>query len=77
MELQLTLDVVYNLRRCRRRKRKNRFLRKELPYPGNLEVRRPEVVAPLANAVSLIDCNETDFYAAQLFQEHLAGKSFR
>ena len=74
--MELLLDVLSHLWCCRRREGKDGDVGFQRPYIGDMEIRRPEVIAPLADAVGLVDGDEADLHVAELRQEELRRESF-
>ena len=75
-ELQPLLYVPCHLRSGRSRKRKDGTVGEELSNLRYLQIRRAEIIAPLADAMCLIDRDKADLHATQLIDKHLALKPF-
>ena len=58
--MQFLLYVVDNIWCCRCREGKDGGARLHGSDVGNIKIRRAEVVTPLTDAMSLVDCDETD-----------------
>ena len=69
LELQLLLNVINHFWRCRCREGEDRNAGLPLANLCYLEIRGPEVVAPLTDAVGLVDRDEAHFDALQLVEE--------
>ena len=68
-ESESLLYVVHHLRRSRCGKSKHGSVGFQLPYIDNFEVRRPEVIAPLADAMGFIYCDEAHLHVFQFCLE--------
>ena len=75
-EMQLLLDIADDGWRRRGGKCQHGSVRQDLPHLGNAEVGRTEVVAPLGNAMGLIDRNKTDMHPPELGEKEVGRKAF-
>ena len=76
LESQLHLYVFYHGRRGCGGKCEDGSVGEELAEERNLQIRRTEVVAPLRDAVRLIDGDEADAGVSYLGDEKFGGESF-
>ena len=72
-ESQLALDVLDHFGCSRGRQGKNRDVRQDFTDFRNPGVRRPEVIAPLGDAVRLVHRKETHGHVAHLCEEDIRG----
>jgi len=75
VELQPVDEIVARLRIGRRRQRHARHAGEAFPQHGELEIFRPEVVAPLADAMGLVDGEEADPDACEQSEKSVADKT--
>lgn len=64
-------NVARHIRRRRRREREHGAQRQLLGHAREAQVLGAEIVAPLGNAVRLVNCEERDFHAPQPLQKYL------
>ena len=57
-KVQLFLDVCHHLRCSGSRKRQYRYIGFPFPHFGNMQIMGPEIIAPLADAMCLVDSDE-------------------
>ena len=68
-ELQLIHDVGDHCRGCRGGQSQHGNIRKELAYLRDAQKRRPEVVAPLRDAVRLVDNDKANRHVLEAVEE--------
>ena len=73
---QLGADVVYDLWRGGSRQCQHGDIRMDVADVGNFEIGRSEVVAPLRDAVCLVDSDEAHLHVAQLGLKQAAAQAF-
>ena len=73
-ETEILLDVLRYLRGSCGRKGQNGTAGLYVSYPGYLQVRRTEVITPLADAMCLVNGYEADVHVSQLLEEQFGTK---
>ena len=76
LEKQPFLYLVHYFGRGCRRQRQYRYAGQLLPYVGNMEIGRAEVIAPLRDAMAFVYHQDADVHGSQLFFEEAGGKAF-
>ena len=75
LEVKAPLDILDHDGCSRGGERQNRNFREEFAHLNDAQERGSEIIAPLRNAVRLIDDDEFDGHLAQAFQERLGLQS--
>ena len=75
-EAQAAADVFYHLRGGRGRQGQDGAVGQQVAQPGDLEVGRTEVVAPLRDTVGLVHGDEGHVHTPHLVLEHLGAETF-
>lgn len=76
-KLEVFLDVFHHFRRRRGGNGDDGHVRVQLPQLGDAQVRRPEVVAPLADAVGFVDGQQRQFHLADADARQVGQQALR